>query len=338
MLARNGGNIEAPSSTFPMRELSISFPCAFGRELEKNGISICSFGLSYAFGIAGTGGTSSSYLSVEECTLRCFGVGSLDVEPLMLIRLAKLPFDPLRDWKELLVLRLTPPDCRCLVLASGLALADEGVIELFRGIRLGLGCVNLEGGTSCWTGTSGCGVGGVLGLGTLFGIGGACIMLILFNLLVSVGEMVLAPRPDIRPFAVDCLLLPDEFGVFALLLVGRPVFAERCIGVFGSGSRGGGCMLFVLFALGLMVDRRGRDASAEAGGLMVMRRLALDMLLVLARLGCEADTGIEAVCVWLGRLPSFIIVVIRPGPTLFLGGRAAALDAMVAAAAAGAVD
>ena len=40
------------------------------------------------------------------------------------------------------------------------------------------------------------------------GKGGAFIMLILFSLLASVGEMVLAPRPEARPESVDCLLPP----------------------------------------------------------------------------------------------------------------------------------
>ena len=39
-----------------------------------------SFGDSYAFGIAGTGGTSSSSFPAELCTFLVFGVGSLEVE------------------------------------------------------------------------------------------------------------------------------------------------------------------------------------------------------------------------------------------------------------------
>ena len=56
-------------------------------------------------------------------------------------------------------------------------------------------------------GISSCGVGAA-------GIGGACIILILFSLLASVGLIVRAPSPDARPdAAVDCLRLPEDVGV-----------------------------------------------------------------------------------------------------------------------------
>lgn len=170
--------------------------------------------------MAGTGGTISSYLSAEECTFRCLGVGSREVELLVGILLVKLPLEPRSDWNELLVLK--PPECQYRELLSGLALADDGVRELFRGIRLGLGCVSRDDAVvyeSCGMGTSACVVGGVSGLSMFTGIGGACTMLILFSLLASVGEMVLAPNPDTLPVAVDCRLLPDELGVTSLLLV-----------------------------------------------------------------------------------------------------------------------
>lgn len=129
-----------------------------------------------------------------------------------------------------------PPECRCRVPTSGLALADDGVRELFRGIELGLGCPSSKDDVAYESGCSrsGCGVRGDLGPIVFDGIGGACIMLIRFILRVSVGDMVLAPRPDILPLAVDCRLLPDEFGVVALLLIGRWSSTERCVGVSGS--------------------------------------------------------------------------------------------------------
>lgn len=45
---------------------------------EKNGWSCSLPGDSYAFGIAGTGGTSSSKLLLVEISRRGFGVGSLE--------------------------------------------------------------------------------------------------------------------------------------------------------------------------------------------------------------------------------------------------------------------
>ncbi len=51
------------------------------RLLKNGGSAGESFGDSYAFGIAGTGGTSSSSLfPAELCILLGFGVGSLDDE------------------------------------------------------------------------------------------------------------------------------------------------------------------------------------------------------------------------------------------------------------------
>lgn len=52
-----------------------------------------SLGDSYALGIAGTGGTSSSSPSAELCTFLGLGVGSLDVEMLWLSRCGRAPFD-----------------------------------------------------------------------------------------------------------------------------------------------------------------------------------------------------------------------------------------------------
>ena len=80
-------------------------------------------------------------------------------------------------------------------------------------------------------GISSCG-DGVCALGMFVGMGGACIMLILFSLLASVGLMVRAPRPEARPDAMDCRLLPDEDGVSALFWL---LFLDDLLllGVFG---------------------------------------------------------------------------------------------------------
>lgn len=52
-------------------------------------------------------------------------------------------------------------------------------------------------------------------VGRWVGMGGACIIDILFNRLASVGLMVRAPKPLARPEMVDCRLLlpPEEVGV-----------------------------------------------------------------------------------------------------------------------------
>lgn len=64
--------------------------------LLKNGCSAGeSLGDSYAFGIAGTGGTSSSssLFPVELCTFLGFGVGSLDEDGGCVFRACKEPVD-----------------------------------------------------------------------------------------------------------------------------------------------------------------------------------------------------------------------------------------------------
>jgi hypothetical protein len=164
-----------------------------------------------------------------------------------------------------------PPVNGCLEFASGEARAEDGVEELvFRGIRLGDGCASLGSSGSLDEGIAlalpavvaavavaaayvrlfiGFGISSP-GVGPE-GIGGACIMEILFSLLASVGLIVLAPSPDARPeAAIDCRRLPDEDGVCALWL---PPFEESfdLLGVFGSepppSERGGGCKDLTLF-------------------------------------------------------------------------------------------
>jgi hypothetical protein len=75
--SRNGG------ATASLVELSVMLLLSKGMLdfLLKNGASAGdSLGDSYALGIAGTGGTSSSSLPPELCMLRVFGVGNREVE------------------------------------------------------------------------------------------------------------------------------------------------------------------------------------------------------------------------------------------------------------------
>jgi len=144
-------------------------------------------------------------------------------------------------------------------------------------------------------------------------------MLMRLSLLASVGLTVRAPRPDARPEAIDCRLPLPEDGVWALFW---PVLADLPLdGVdvrsFGSGSRGGGCRLLTLFCrdcvVAVKVDRRGSSAPADAEGCIVLL-LAFDKLLFREIPGF--DRGSAVCCCPL--LP-FIMLVISPGPTLFLG-------------------
>lgn len=62
--------------------------------MKKGASAGASFGDSNAFGIAGTGGTSSSSsLPAELCTFLGLGVGSLDVEGFCGIRGCRDPVD-----------------------------------------------------------------------------------------------------------------------------------------------------------------------------------------------------------------------------------------------------
>ena len=102
---------------------------------------------------------------------------------------------------------------------SGEARVDDGVgLLVFLGIMLGLGCVKrgnvgsdgtraAPGPLILWRGLeiSSCGVAiGRLGKFIVAGTGGACIMLSRCNRLVSVGLIVLAPKPEgARPEMTD---------------------------------------------------------------------------------------------------------------------------------------
>lgn len=145
-----------------------------------------SFGDSYAFGIAGTGGTSSSSSAgIGLCTVVCFGAGSRDVDddwdrrgwidPIEVLAVLKL-FDELTESPELYDFRLI----------SGVVLDDEGVPEAFLGI--------IEGDLDSARVSIDTGGGG----GTLVEVGVFCdagMVESRFILRVSVGLIVLAPRP-----------------------------------------------------------------------------------------------------------------------------------------------
>lgn len=80
----------------------------------------------------------------------------------------------------------------------------------FRGIMLGLGCAirGNSGGRALLemigSSISSFGVGGAaFGKFVIVGIGGGFIVLILFNRRASVGLIVLAPRPEALPEAMD---------------------------------------------------------------------------------------------------------------------------------------
>lgn len=187
------------------------------------------------------------------------------------------------------------------------------------GIKLGLGCAR-RGISSFIGGISSC-CGPVLALDMLPGRGGACIMDILLRRRASVGLIVRAPRPDARPETVDCRLLPDEDGVVARL--GFPFETGREVGVFGSGSRGGGCKLLTLFArdcvVAVTVEERGSSTPANVDGCMVVRLDDLVRLFVRASEEFMVESGA------LGKgcdafLPS-IMDAITPGPRDFLGAR-----------------
>ena len=158
-------------------------------------------------------------------------------------------------------------------------------------------------------------------------MGGTCIIDSLFSRLASVGDTVRAPRPDARPEAMLCRLLPDELGVCARF--GLPLDAGLPLGVFGSWSLGGGCRLLtfacLLAVVAVSVDIRGSSAPADAEGWMVVR-LALVRLLCLAKLGWLTSEGVVGICSLLFLCLS-IMLVISPGPTLFLGGLAAPVAA-----------
>ena len=152
------------------------------RCVKSGGSEGDSFGDSYALGIAGTGGTSSSsLLPAELCTLLVFGAGSREEgggggtlgcrEPVKVRAALKLAVDPVESRE---------PKGR---------LIDDGV-GVFRGSTEGDRDDVRITEASAW------GVGGVFGIGgAFFNEGVFCKTDKRFALLASVGLTVLAPSP-----------------------------------------------------------------------------------------------------------------------------------------------
>lgn len=172
--------------------------------LSKNDPSVADCcGDSYAFGIAGTGGTSSSSSAEWElwlCGVNCLGAGRRDA----------LPAAGARGWIDepvevLMVLKLLvevmdKPELYDFLCMSGVVRDDDGVADAFRGI--------IDGDLECSRCSSG---GGGGALASWVRLGTWC-MDMRFIRRVSVGLMVLAPRPlacdawDPPPGITDCLL------------------------------------------------------------------------------------------------------------------------------------
>jgi hypothetical protein len=86
-----------------------------------------SFGDSYAFGIAGTGGTSSSSSPPAElCTFRGFGVGKRELDNTGLVRIG-IPEPPTFREFRLELEESEIPEAYDLRFCSGVARADDGV-------------------------------------------------------------------------------------------------------------------------------------------------------------------------------------------------------------------
>jgi hypothetical protein len=102
--------------------------------LLKNAASTFeSLGDSYALGIAGTGGTSSSSLfPAALCTPLAFGVGNLDEATGCGARGCKEPVD-VREVLWLALDQIERPELKDLRLISGVVLEDDGVTEVFLG-------------------------------------------------------------------------------------------------------------------------------------------------------------------------------------------------------------
>lgn len=160
-----------------------------------------SFGDSYAFGIAGTGGTSSgSSPPAELCTFLGFGVGKREPDNTGLARVG-MAEPPLVKEFRLEFEESDIPEAYDLRFCSGVARADEGVTLLSKSMAGEL----LKARSS--KDMSPCGVGGATGPPGALGF-----IERRFNLRASVGLIVLAPRPEMW-CTVDCRLAEDEEGV-----------------------------------------------------------------------------------------------------------------------------
>jgi len=160
-----------------------------------------SFGDSYAFGIAGTGGTSSgSSPPAELCTFLGLGVGKRELDSTGLARVG-MAEPPLVKEFRLEFEESDIPEAYDLGFCSGVARADEGVTLLSKSIAGEL----LKARSS--NDMSACGVGGATGPPGALGFIDKR-----FSLRASVGLMVLAPSPEMW-WTVDWRLLEEEEGV-----------------------------------------------------------------------------------------------------------------------------
>lgn len=189
----------------------------------------------------------------------------------------------------------------------------------FRGIKLGEDCANRgnSGSLGGNTGSSSWGVGGCLGM--FVGIGGGWTDDNRFSRRASVGLIVLAPNPLIRPEATDCrLLLVDEVGVVARC---TEIFAgDRAVMPLGSPSLPGIATLLTLAwrdcVVAVSVDTRGSSAPADAEGCTKVR-LAAPKLPLRATDGLEDSGGTGGPDCGTGFRS--MILLNKPGPIDFLG-------------------
>ena len=273
-----------------------------------------SLGDSYAFGMAGTGGTSSCSPPAELCTFRGFGAGSREPEGAGLTRRG-IEDGPTFSEFKLELDESETPEAYDLRFCSGVARADEGVMLppcTMAGDWLNARSSNAA---SAW------GVGGPTGPP---GGGWLGLMDSLRSLRASVGLMVLAPRPEMWG-AADCRLLAEE-GVYEGWAPGDLPGERALLGMgFRSGAMDetvrwpdwcleGGWSDFALVF---------RVAVGSLGTpVVVVLRLAerVSRRLPLLREGARVRRGM-VLSLAMSRSKLFIGSI--PGPTLLRGGRAA---------------
>lgn len=152
------------------------------------------------------------------------------------------------------------------------------------------------------------------------GIGGGLTADSRFKRLASVGLIVLAPSPLIRPEAMDWRLLPeDEVGVVVRLIGGFP--GERAVVPFASASLPPGGILLTFACrdcvVAVKVDTRGISAPADVDGCTTVR-LPAPKLPLRTRDGLVDSGGTGGPsCCGTGFLSMKLLK--RPGPMDFLG-------------------